>query len=103
MLCLKQGAPASVMMKKFAHQGLFAPQPILDKPLPASHPSGASALLSLSLGPGPKLADTPRHSCQQVLSVLHLSHRHLLSNPPTAAAFGFLSTSPKTTTNNAHN
>lgn len=34
MLSLKQEAPASVMMKKFP-QGLFAPQPILDKLLPS--------------------------------------------------------------------
>lgn len=81
MLSLKQGAPASVTMKKFSHQGLFAPQPILDKPLPAPIHLELSALLSLSLGPGPKLAATPRHSCQQVLSVLHLSHCHLLSDP----------------------
>lgn len=103
MLSLKQGAPASVMMKKFSHQGLFAPQPILDKPLPAPIHLELSALLSLSLGPGPKLAATPRHSCQQVLSALHLSHCCLFSNPPTAAAFGFLSISPNPTTNNTHN
>lgn len=103
MLSLKQGATASVMVKKFSHEGLSALQPILGKALPAPIHLELSALLRLSLGPGPKLAATPRHWCQQVLSVLHLSHCHLLSNPPAAAALGFLSTSPNPTINNAHN
>lgn len=96
MLSLKQGAPGSVMMKKLSHQGLFAPQPILDKLLPA--PIHLSSQLSLVWA----LDLAPSWQPHQDIHANRFSltppfHCPLLSNPPTAADFGFLSTSPNPT------